>query len=140
MIRLDGGSPNQVRGRLTRHDDVAEARGRLPPSKNLLFRFPFLYITPCTRKGGIERSLSAQAGRSFFCFKSRKLRQYVAVMNNKSDSATDCCSFALAMSLFEKISKSLLTFAPREFIFIVLKRARNEPGVRLPRYARNDKL
>ena len=61
-------------------------------------------------------------------------------MNNKSDSATDCCSFALAMSLFEKISKSLLTFAPREFIFIVLKRARNEPGVRLPRFARNDKL
>ena len=24
------------------------------------------YIAPCTRKGGIERSLSAQAGRSFF--------------------------------------------------------------------------
>jgi hypothetical protein len=58
---------------VARHDDVAEARGRLPPSKNLLFRFPFLYITPCTRKGGIERSLSAQAGRSFFYPKGGKV-------------------------------------------------------------------
>ncbi|MBR2899222.1 MAG: hypothetical protein IKC23_06325, partial [Fibrobacter sp.] len=65
----------------------------------------FLYITPCTRKGGIERSLSAQAVRSFFCFKSRKLRQYVAVMNNKSDSATDRCCFALAMFLSKKFPK-----------------------------------
>jgi hypothetical protein len=51
---------------MARHDDVAEARGRLPPFKKVAFLAPFLYITPCTRKGGIERSLSAQAGRSFF--------------------------------------------------------------------------
>ena len=63
----EGVAEDKARWRVVaRHDDVAEARGRLPPTKNLLFRFPFLYITPCTRKGGIERSLSAQAGRSFF--------------------------------------------------------------------------
>jgi hypothetical protein len=66
------------------------AEGEASPYKNLLFRFPFLYITPCTRKGGIERSLSAQAGRSFFYpqrrksaekgRKHRKLRQHVAAL------------------------------------------------------------
>jgi hypothetical protein len=58
---LEGIGSNEVR-----------ARGRLPPfQKKLLFYATFLYITLCTRKGGISRSLSAQAGRSFFLFITR---------------------------------------------------------------------
>ena len=51
---LEGIGSNEVR-----------ARGRLPPfQKKLLFYATFLYITLCTRKGGISRSLSAQSGRN----------------------------------------------------------------------------
>ena len=114
-------------------------RGRLPPTNNLFFRPPFCILPPAPEKVVLKDRYPRRRG-GLFCFKSRKLRQHVAVLNNKPESATDRCSFALAMSLFEKISKSLLTFAPRKDIFTVLKRARNEPGVRLPRYARNDNL
>ena len=82
----------------------------------MLFRSPFLYITLAPEKVVLKDRYPRRRG-GLFCFKSRKLRQHVAVLNNKPESATDRCSFALAMSLFEKISKSLLTFAPREVIF-----------------------
>ena len=89
-IPAEGVAEDKARWRVVaRHDDVAEARGRLPPTNNLFFRPPFCILPPAPEKVVLKDRYPRRRGGLFFTPKE----EMCGKRKKTPKTATACRSF-----------------------------------------------